>query len=41
MSNRIPKLYIDDIKKALSKVELYIKGITFTEFEKDNKTIFC
>ncbi|MHA2248344.1 MAG: hypothetical protein ACXADY_25565 [Candidatus Hodarchaeales archaeon] len=39
MSNRNPKLFIDDIIKAITKVELYIKGITFTEFEKDNKTI--
>ncbi len=39
MSNRSPKLFIDDIIKAISKVELYIKGMTFEEFEKDNKTI--
>ncbi|MFX0183077.1 MAG: DUF86 domain-containing protein [Candidatus Hodarchaeota archaeon] len=39
MSNRSPKLFIDDIKKAISKVELYIKGLTFAEFEKDSKTV--
>lgn len=39
MSNRNPKLYIDDIKKAIDKIKLYIEGITFVEFEKDNKTI--
>ncbi len=39
MSIRDPKLFIDDIIRSINKVELYIKGITFTEFEKDNKTI--
>ncbi len=39
MSNRSSKLFVDDIKKAISKVELYIKDLTFTEFEKDSKTV--
>jgi uncharacterized protein with HEPN domain len=32
-------LFIDDIKKAISKVELYTEGLTFAEFEKDSKTV--
>jgi len=39
MSNRNPKLFIADIKEAISKVELYIKNITFSEFKKDDKTV--
>ena len=39
MSNRTPKLFITDIKEAISKIELYIKDLTFTEFKKDSKTL--
>ncbi len=39
MSNRSPKLFIADIKEAISKIEQYIKDMTFTEFEKDDKTV--
>ncbi len=39
MSNRRPKLFIDDIKSAIDKVELYIQGLTFTQFENDSKTV--
>ena len=39
MSNRKTKLFIADIKQAISKVELYIKDMTFTEFKNDDKTV--
>ena len=39
MSNRNHKLFIADIQKAIEKVELYIKDITFTEFKNDDKTV--
>ena len=39
MSNRSLKLFIADIKDAISKVEQYIKDLIFNEFTKDDKTI--
>lgn len=39
MSNRPIKLYVDDIKEAIQKIELYTKGMTFDEFKDDSKTI--
>lgn len=39
MFNRPNQLYIDDIKKAISKIESYVTGMTFDEFIKDVKTI--
>jgi len=39
MFNRPNQLYIDDIKKAISKIESYVTDMTFDEFIKDVKTI--
>ncbi len=32
-------LYIDDIKDSICKIEKYVKGITYSHFRKDSKTI--
>ncbi len=39
MSDRNDKLYLEDIYSSIQKMEKYIKGMTFDDFEKDNKTI--
>jgi len=39
MSDRPIKLYVEDIKAAISKIEFYIKKMTFDEFKNDAKTI--
>lgn len=33
------RLYIEDILEALEKIKDYINGLTFSEFEQDNKTV--
>ncbi len=39
MSNRNPRLFIDDIKKAIDRIDRYTLGLTFAEFENDDKTV--
>lgn len=39
MSDRSAKLFLNDIKSAIGKLELYIQGLTFVQFEKDSKTV--
>jgi len=39
MSSRTPKLFLDDIQKAINKIDLYIKGLTFEQFQEDLKTV--
>lgn len=39
MSDRPIKLYLNDIKEAISKIESYTRKMTFDEFKKDAKTI--
>lgn len=39
MFNRPNQLYINDIKKAISKIESFARGMVFDEFIKDVKTI--
>ncbi len=39
MSKRTPKLYIDDIKGSINKIEKYTKEISKKVFESDEKTI--
>lgn len=39
MSDRPIKLYVEDIKAAISKIEVYIKNMTFDEFKNDAKTM--
>ncbi|MGB9914671.1 MAG: DUF86 domain-containing protein [Candidatus Bathyarchaeales archaeon] len=36
---RNPKIYIQDILEAITKIDQYLKELTFEEFTKDNKTI--
>ncbi len=38
MQNRSPEMYLEDIKNAISKIEKYTKGMSFDDFEKDEKT---
>ncbi len=38
MQNRSPEMYLEDIKTAISKIEKYTKGMSFDDFEKDEKT---
>ena len=35
MSKRKPKLYLEDIKSSIAKIENYIKGLSFEEFTKN------
>jgi len=39
MSKRSAKLYIEDVKDAIEKIEKYTKGLSFDDFVKDTKTI--
>lgn len=39
MSKRSPKLYLDDIVNSIKNIEDYIKGMSFSEFTHDRKTI--
>ena len=39
MSKRDAKLYIEDVKEAIKKIEEYTKGLYFEAFAKDGKTI--
>jgi uncharacterized protein with HEPN domain len=39
MSKREPKLYLEDVKNSIEKIEEYISGINFEKFSKDTKTI--
>ena len=39
MSQRNPKLYIDDIKDSVKKIEIYTQEISKKVFESDEKTI--
>lgn len=39
MSKRGAKLYFEDIKNSIEKIENYIKGLSFEEFSKDTLVI--
>ncbi len=39
MSNRDPKLYLEDIATSIQKIEEYTKDISLNEFIQDMKTI--
>lgn len=39
MSNRTPKLFLDDIKRAIDRIERYTIGLDFADFENDDKTV--
>lgn len=39
MFNRPIRLYIEDIKEAISKIESFTKNMIFDDFVKDNKTM--
>ena len=39
MSKRNIKLYVDDIKDAISKIDKYSKGLSFDKFSKNNLVI--
>lgn len=39
MSKREPRLYLEDIKDSIEKIEKYIKDLSFDEFTRDDKTI--
>ncbi len=39
MSKRGIKLYLEDIKEAVRKIEKYARGINFNEFSRDEKLI--
>lgn len=39
MPKRRPKLYLEDIKDSIKKIEEYTKDLNFDEFIKDEKTI--
>ena len=39
MSKRKAKLYIEDIKNSIKKIEKYTKGLDFNEFIKDTMTM--
>ncbi len=38
MQNRSPEIYLEDIKRAVSNIEKYVRGMSFDDFEKDEKT---
>ena len=33
------RLYLDDILDAIQKIEAYTKGLSYSDFSKDNKTV--
>ena len=39
MSERDAKLYVEDIRDAINKIEDYVKDLDFNTFAKDEKTI--
>ncbi|MEK6646159.1 MAG: DUF86 domain-containing protein [Candidatus Firestonebacteria bacterium] len=39
MSKRESRLYLEDIKDSIGKIERYIKDLSFDEFTEDDKTI--
>jgi uncharacterized protein with HEPN domain len=39
MSKRKPKLYLEDIRNSIEKIEEYTEDSNFDEFIKDRKTI--
>jgi len=39
MSKRGNKLYLEDIKSSIEKIESYVVGMNFEEFAKDMKTL--
>ncbi len=39
MSNRDPKLYLEDIETSIQKIEEYTKNLSLNEFIQDAKTI--
>ena len=39
MRRRDFHIYIQDILEAIQRIDEYLKGVTFEEFSKDNKTI--
>ncbi len=39
MSKREAKLYIEDIKSSIEKIESYVKGLNFDEFVRDNMAV--
>ena len=39
MSEREAKLYLEDIKDSISKIERYVNGVDFETFSNDDKTI--
>lgn len=39
MSKREPVLLLQDISESIDKIKLYTEGMTFDQFENDNKTI--
>lgn len=39
MSKRTPKLYLEDIKDSIRKIESYTSSLSFDEFKKDMLTI--
>ena len=39
MSKREPKLYLEDIKNSIRKIESYTRNLSFTEFKKDGLRI--
>ncbi|MFX0052723.1 MAG: DUF86 domain-containing protein [Candidatus Hodarchaeota archaeon] len=39
MSSRTPKLFLDDILKAINKIYHYINHLTYEQFQKDVKTV--
>ncbi len=41
MSNREIKDYLQDILDAIDAAENFVEGITFEEFQNDQKTIFA
>ena len=39
MSKRVWKLFLEDILECIGKIEKYIEGMEFEDFESDSKTI--
>lgn len=39
MSKRTPKLYLEDIKDSIRKIENYTRNLSFDKFKKDTLTI--
>ena len=36
---RDPRLYVDDILEAISRIEIYVDGLGFDEFSRDSRTV--